>query len=101
MAIRKVEDATNPPVLEVLSVTKTNYRSGKRFHVTVRCCWDITPVGPKFRYYTETISVGYDWASESIDQLKAKVLAQYQALVAADRSEANLVFNLEKAELHL
>jgi len=101
MTIRKVEDTSNPAVLEVLSVLKTNYRSGKRFMVTVKCCWAIVPVGTKFQYYTDTINIVYDWANESIDHLKAKVLAAYQGLVSTDRSEANLIFNLEKAELHL
>jgi len=97
MPIEKVELDASPKAYEVLSVAKTNYRSGKRFEISVRFHWKITAVGAKFQAYTDVVTLQWDRASETVDDLKAEAKAVFDALKAADTSDADLVFAL----LHL
>jgi hypothetical protein len=99
MAIRKVELDVAPKPYEVLSVEKTNYRSGKRYAVTVRFSWKIMAVGNKFQAYTETATIPWDKASESLADLKTKGQAAFNALKAADTGEADLIFALQNLTL--
>ena len=97
MTIEKLELDASPKAYEVLSVVKTNYRSGKRYEITVRFNWKITPSGAKFLCYTDVVSLLWDRASETVADLKAKAMTAFNALKLADTSDADLVFNL----LHL
>jgi len=94
MTIRKVELDAAPKPYEVLSVEKTNYRSGKRYAVTVRFSWKVVAVGAAWQAYEEDVTVLWDSASESLADLKAKGQAAFNALKASDTREADLVFGL-------
>jgi len=99
MAIVKVELDAAPKPYEIVGVVKTNYRSGARFEISVRFSWKITPVGAKFQCYTGTVTLPWDRAAESVDDLKAKAKAAFDALKTADTSEADLIFSLERLTL--
>lgn len=99
MTIQKLEWDEDPGVYEVVSVRKTNYRSGKRFMVDIRFYWGVTPVNGKFQGYTEVATLLFDSASESLADLKVKGQAALADLKVADRSEANLIFALQRLSL--
>lgn len=99
--MRKIEEDINPAVLSCVSAVKSNYRSGKQFHVKVKYCWAIQQVDGKYQFYTETHDMIYDSLTESLADLLNKVQSQHAVFVALDRSEADLIFTLEKAEFHL
>jgi len=99
MPIEKVELTSSPKAYEVLGASKTNYRSGKRFEISVRFNWKITAVGDKFQCYTDVVTLQWDRASETVDDLKAKARAALDALKAAGTSEADLLFNLLRLTL--
>lgn len=94
MAMEKLELNASPKAYEVLGVVKTNYRSGKRYEITVRFHWKITAAGAKFHCYTDVVSLLWDRASETVADLKAKAIAAFNALKLADTSDADLIFAL-------
>jgi len=94
MVMEKLELDESPKIYEVLSVVKTNYRSGKRYEITVRFSWKITAAGAKFQCYQETVTILWDQAAETVKDLKNKAQAVFNGLKAADTSDADLIFNL-------
>ena len=99
MAIQKIELDASPQAYEVLSVQKTNYRSGQRYEIAVRFCWKVTPAGAKFTCYTETVTVQWDRASDTVANLKARAQAAMAALKTADTSEADTIYALLNLQL--
>jgi len=97
MVMEKLEVDTQPKAYEVLAAAVTGYRSGKRVEITVRFNWKITAVGAKYQYYTDVVVIQWDRAKESLQNLKNKATAIFNALKAADTSDADLIFAL----LHL
>lgn len=94
MTIEKLELDASPKLYEILSVTRSNYRSGKRYEIRVRFNWKITAEGPKFECYTDVVVILWNRAAESVQDLKDKAKAAYDALKAADTSDADLIFAL-------
>ena len=97
MVMEKREVDTQPKAYEILSARVDGYRSGKRFEITVRFNWKITAVGAKFQHYTDVVVIQWNRATESFQDLKNKATAVFNALKAADTSDADLIFSL----LHL
>ena len=94
MAIEKIELDSAPKPYEILSVAKTNYRSGKRYEITVRFSWNITAAADKYQCYTDTVTLQWDRATETVADLKKKASAIFNALKITDTSEADLIFNM-------
>jgi len=94
MVMEKLELDASPKPYEVLSVVKTNYRSGKRYEITVRFAWKITAVGAKFQCYSDVVSILWDRAAETVVDLKAKAKAAFDALKLADTGDADLIYAL-------
>lgn len=92
--MEKLELDASPKAYEVLSARVSNYRSGKRYEIQVRFYWKITAVGTKFLCYTDVVSLLWDRAAETVLDLKAKAVVAFNALKAADTSDADLIFAL-------
>mgnify|MGYP001094565091 CR=1 FL=1 len=97
MAIEKLELDASPKAYEILGAVNTGYRTGNQFAITVRFYWKITAVGAKWQCYTEAVTLLWDRSKESVADFKAKAVAAFNALKAADTTDADLIFAL----LHL
>jgi len=95
--MRKVVDPVKPKKASVAGVVLSNYRSGKVLEILVQLNFKGSFAEPNYTYYTEMLTFRFDTATETLRDLKAKVLAAWENHnTVADVSMADLIYALEQ-----
>jgi hypothetical protein len=99
MTIVKEISNVSPVPGQVVSVSRSNNRTGMVFDVSVRLCWKITAAGVKFTYYTDMVQVEVNRATDTVASFKARLKALYDQKVLADTTEADMIYALMNLSL--
>lgn len=94
MAIVKEIADVSPAPGQVISVSRSNNRTGMVFDVSVRLCWKITAAGVKFTYYADVVQLEVNRATDTVASFKARLKALYDQKVLENTTEADMIYAL-------